>query len=93
MLDSRLYAHLRFRALNETEVAAAIPLYHPIYREVPADLVDLVDGRCAHGNFRNWAKFTHHALRLCQRTGRPRLDEEVARNVFRLLGGGSGAAI
>jgi DNA transposition AAA+ family ATPase len=93
MLDSRLYAHLRFRALNESEVAAAIPLYHPIYYEVPAELVDLVDGHCAHGNFRNWAKFTHHALRFCRRTGRLRVDEDVARNVFRLLGGGFDAAI
>jgi hypothetical protein len=93
MLDSRLYAHLRFRTLNETEVASAIPLYHAIYRDVSTELVDLVDGRCAHGNFRNWAKFTHHALRLCRLTGRPRVDEEVARNVFRLLGGGSDAAV
>jgi hypothetical protein len=55
--------------------------------------VDLVDGHCAHGNFRNWAKFTHHALRFCRRTGRLRVDEDVARNVFRLLGGGFDAAI
>jgi hypothetical protein len=87
MLDSRLYAHLRFEALTADEVAAVIPVYHPVYADVPGELIGLVDDHCAHGNFRNWAKFTHHALRLCEATGRAVVDDEIARNVFARLGG------
>ena len=89
MLDSRLYGHVRFEHLSREQVLAMVAVYHPVYREVADDLIALIDERCTHGNFRNWAKFTHHAARLCARAGRARLDEEVARNVFRLLGGGT----
>jgi hypothetical protein len=92
MLDSRLYAHLRFTELTPQEVAAVIPVYHPIYRDVPLSLIALVDESCAHGNFRTWAKFTHHAQRILERSGRHTLDEEVARNVFARFGGTRRAA-
>jgi DNA transposition AAA+ family ATPase len=92
MLDSRLYAHLRFAPMTPEEVTAVIPVYHPIYQGVPASLITLVDEKCAHGNFRNWAKFTLHALRFVKTTGRERIDEEVARNVFARFGGGRNAA-
>lgn len=88
MLDSRLYAHQRFTAMSPKEVLAAIPGYHHIYTDADPTVLRLVDDVCAHGNFRAWARFTHHASRLCTRTGRPSCDEEIARNVFRLLGGG-----
>ncbi len=67
-----------------------IPTYHPIYAEVDPDVLRLVDDTCGHGNFRSWARFTCHATRLCQRTGRTVCDEEIARNAFRTLGGGRG---
>jgi DNA transposition AAA+ family ATPase len=89
MLDSRLYAHIRFQRLAPDQVLATIPVYHPIYEGVDDRLILLVNQRCAHGNFRNWAKFTHHALRLCRAAGRERLDDEITRNLFRLLGGGT----
>lgn len=89
MLDSRLYAHVRFDQMTSDQVLSVIPVYHPLYQGVADDLVTFVDSRCAHGNFRNWAKFTHHALRICRRTGRERVDHEVATNVFRYLAGGS----
>lgn len=92
MLDSRLYAHLRFAELTSQEVAAVIPVYHPIYKGVPLSLITLVDECCAHGNFRTWAKFTHHAQRFLESSGRPALDEEVARNVFARFGGSRHAA-
>jgi len=92
MLDSRLYAHLRFTELTPQEVAAVIPVYHPIYRSVPLSLSALVDESCAHGNFRTWAKFTHHAQRILERSGGQTLDEEVARNVFARFGGSRRAA-
>lgn len=85
MLDSRLYAHVRFDRLSLDEVLATMPVYHPLYEGIEQRLLVLVDQRCAHGNFRNWAKFTHHALRLSRAAGRDRLDEEITRNVFRLL--------
>jgi len=87
MLDSRLYAHQRFTALTQDEVLTVIPGYHSIYTDADPTVLRLVDEVCAHGNFRAWARFTHHATRLCTRTGRPRCDEEIARNAFRLLGG------
>jgi DNA transposition AAA+ family ATPase len=92
MLDSRLYAHLRFAELAPEEVAAVIPAYHPIYDGVPLALITLIDESCAHGNFRNWAKFTLHAQRLRERNGRDVLDEKLARNVFSHFGGGRRAA-
>ena len=92
MLDSRLYAHLRFEQLSIDEVLAIMPVYHGIYGGVDDDLLMLIDRRCAHGNFRNWAKFTQHALRFSERVGRDRLDKEITVNVFRMLGGaGAGA--
>ncbi len=90
MLDSRLYAHQRFTPLTPGAVLAAIPAYHPIYANADPALLRLINDTCGHGNFRSWARFTCHALRLCQRTGRPVCDEEIARNAFRTLGGGRG---
>lgn len=92
MLDSRVYAHLRFEPMSWDEVRAIIPLYHAVYGDANPDLLTLVDSACCHGNCRMWAKFTHHAARFCRRTGRDRLDDEIVRNVFRLLGGGTSYA-
>jgi hypothetical protein len=88
MLDSRIWAHQRFGALTPAEVMALLPGYHPIYTTAEPCLLRLIDEVCAHGNFRSWARFTHHAARLVERTGRPGCDEEIARNAFRCIGGG-----
>jgi hypothetical protein len=88
MLDSRLYAHVRFAALTSQQVLKVIPVYHPIYADVDHSLISLVDRHCARGNFRTWSKFTQHALRFMERGARTDLDEEVARNVFARLGTG-----
>lgn len=90
MLDSRLYAHQRFGPLTPAAVLAFIPTYHRIYTDADPAVLRLVDDTCGHGNFRSWARFTCHANRLCQRTGRTVCDEEIARNAFRTLGGGRG---
>jgi len=87
MLDSRLYAHLRFAPLTPDEVAVVIPLFHPIYRDADLRVIALVDEVCAHGNFRNWALFTHHANLVIKRGGISSFSEEVARNVFARFGG------
>lgn len=88
MLDSRLYAHVRFASLTPKQVLQVIPVYHRIYSGVDPSLITLVNEDCARGNFRTWAKFTQHALRFMDRNGRMSLDEEVARNVFTRLGTG-----
>lgn len=90
MLDSRLYAHQRFRPLSPADVLTIIPTYHQIYTDADPAVLRLVDDTCGHGNFRSWARFTCHATRLCQRTGRIVCDEEIARNAFRTIGGGRG---
>lgn len=88
MLASRVYRRVSFKALPRTDVIAAIPEYHPLYTGVDAGLLGLIDDLFAHGNLRNWAAFTHSARRLAEETGRERLDEQIARNVFALHGGG-----
>lgn len=92
MLDSRLYAHMRFRPMTTDQVLSVIPVYHRLYDGVDDDLLAFIDSRCAHGNFRNWAKFTHHAVRICGESGRSQVDREVAANVFRFLAGGTAHA-
>lgn len=88
MLDSRIYAHQRFGPLSPAEVETTLPGYHRIFHDAAPELLRLVDELCAHGNWRSWARFTHHADRLCRQTGRAACDEEIARNAFRYLGGG-----
>ena len=89
MLASRVYRRVRFQPLTRTDVLGAIPVYHPIYADVDSELIGLVYDHFAHGNMRNWAAFTSSALSLIEQTGRDRLDEQIARNVFALHGGGT----
>lgn len=92
MLRSRVYRRVAFAPLNPAEVGGAIRGYHPLYEGIADDLIAFIDSYCGHGNFRNWASFTLTALDLCRQAGRERVDEQVARNAFALLGGGVGAA-
>ncbi len=91
MLRSRMYRRVVFKALSGKELLAGIRNYHPIYTGVPDELVLFIDDYFGHGNLRNWASFTRSAAGLCRRHKRT-LDEEVARNVFALHGGGVDAA-
>jgi DNA transposition AAA+ family ATPase len=88
MLASRVFRRVSFAPLPRADVIAAIPDYHPLYTGAEPGLLGLIDDLFAHGNLRNWAAFTHSALRLTTQTGRERLDEQIARNVFALHGGG-----
>lgn len=92
MLRSRVFRRVVFAPLAPGEVVRLIGGYHPLYEGVPEQLIRFVDDYCGHGNFRNWASFTLTALDLSAEAGRDRLDEQVARNAFALLGGGVGAA-
>lgn len=81
-----------FAPLRGAEIVRAVHDYRPIYAGASEELIRFVDDYCGHGNFRNWASFTMTALDLCTELGRERLDEQLARNAFALLGGGVGAA-
>ena len=87
MLRSRIYRRVTFRPLTSQQVLGLIGDYHPLYQGVPDELVLFIDDHFAHGSWRNWAAFTHSAARLCEQTGRARVDQEIARNVFALHGG------
>jgi hypothetical protein len=91
MLRSRVLRRVCFQPLPATQVVDIIHRYHPIYTGVDDELIRFIDLHCGHGNFRNWASFTLTARDLCEEVGRPRVDEQVARNAFALLGGGVGA--
>jgi DNA transposition AAA+ family ATPase len=89
MLASRVYRRVRFAALARADVIGAMPAYHPLYTDATHELLTLIDDLFAHGNLRNWAAFTHSALALAEEIGRRQLDEQIARNVFALHGGGA----
>jgi hypothetical protein len=92
MLDSRLYAHVRFAPLTPKQVLQVIPVYHSLYADVDPALIALIDRHCARGNFRAWAKFTQHAQRLLARNNLGVLSEGVVRSVFVRLGAGQQGA-
>jgi DNA transposition AAA+ family ATPase len=92
MLRSRIYRRVVFRPLATAQVLAGIAAFHPIYAGVDENLILLVDDYFGHGNLRNWASFTRSASALCRRHRRTVVDEEIARNVFALHGGGVDAA-
>lgn len=92
MLRSRVFRRVVFAPLAPAQVIEVVRLYHPLYYDAEGELISFVDDYCGHGNLRNWASFTLTALDLCHQNARPRLDEQVARNAFMLLGGGVGAA-
>ncbi len=92
MLRSRIYRRVVFQALTARQVLEGIRAFHPIYNGVDDQLIVLVDDYFGHGNLRNWASFTHSAAALCRRHRRCVVDEEIARNVFALHGGGVDAS-
>ncbi|MFI5775166.1 AAA family ATPase [Streptomyces sp. NPDC051658] len=89
MLSSRIFIWQRFTRLTTDEVLETIPLYHPIWADADPKDITYADSRAAHGNFRNWARLTAHTLTALNRTGRPRVDQEVLRWAFSRLGSGT----
>jgi len=92
MLRSRVYRRVAFTPLTPREVLRVIRAFHALYEGASDELIRFIDNYCGHGNLRNWASFTLSALDLCAELKRDRLDEQLARNAFALLGGGVGAA-
>lgn len=79
---------MEFRPLAAKDLLRAISDYHPVYAGIDDTLVLFIDDYFGHGNLRSWASFTRSAAGLCRRHRRPVIDEEIARNVFALHGGG-----
>ena len=88
MLRSRVYRRVALDPLTGPQVCELMGSYHPIYDGVDRELLLLIDDHVGHGNLRYWAGFTRSAVDLCAQTGRDRLDEEIARNTFAVLGSG-----
>lgn len=65
MLDSRLYAHQRFRALSPADVLTIIPTYHQSYTDADPAVLRLVDDTCGHENFRSLGEVHLPRDRLC----------------------------
>ncbi|MET8572924.1 hypothetical protein [Streptomyces sp. NPDC004783] len=67
------------------EVLTVIPAFHPLWAKADPDLIAVCDQEAAHGNFRAWAKFTHHLATGLRGTGRTRVDEELLRWAYSKL--------
>ena len=87
MLDSRVYLWQKFRKMEPEEVAAVIPVYHPVWSGLAPELITYADVHAGHGNFRNWARLTHHVLQARARRG-AELNQDLLKWVFSRLGTG-----
>ncbi|WP_331768903.1 ATP-binding protein (plasmid) [Embleya sp. NBC_00888] len=85
MLESRVYAWQEIGPMPLDEVLAVIPAFHPIWAEADPDLIATCDREAAHGNFRAWAKITHHLTTGLDATDRTRVDEELLRWAYSKL--------
>jgi len=87
MLSSRVYVWQEFRRMTLEQVLDVIPVYHPVWAEVDAELIAYADLHAAHGNFRAWSKITSHVQTALRRLDRGQVDREVLQWVFSRLGG------
>ncbi|WP_243081602.1 hypothetical protein [Streptomyces sp. 891-h] len=67
------------------EVLTVIPAFHSMWSDADPDLIALCDQEAAHGNFRAWAKITHHLTTGLQETGRKTADEDLLRWAYSKL--------
>jgi DNA transposition AAA+ family ATPase len=87
MLRSRIYRRVTFNPLPAAEMVSAARRFHPLYRDTPDDLLEMIDSATGKGYFRHWARFTLSAVSLMAETRTTRLSERVIRNVATVLGG------
>ncbi|EST39108.1 hypothetical protein N566_03830 [Streptomycetaceae bacterium MP113-05] len=85
MLESRVYAWQEIGSMPLDEVLAVIPAFHPVWDDADPALIAVCDQEAAHGNFRAWAKITHHLTVGLKETGRERIDEELLRWAYSKL--------
>jgi hypothetical protein len=86
MLRSRIYRPVAFTPLELDDVLELIPGYHPIYDGVDPGLLELINGRAAHGRLRSWAAFTKTAAEHCT-TQQPRITKQIALAVIDHIAG------
>jgi len=48
--------------MSREQVLAVIPVYHPVWAQVDAELIAYVDTHAGHGNFRAWTKLTARVI-------------------------------
>jgi DNA transposition AAA+ family ATPase len=92
MLLSRIWRRVEFERLDDQQVVAIMPRFHPVLAEARPELLLFIDDHMGHGIFRNWAAFTLSAAELCAEHRLKTVTEQVARNVFKLHGGAWDAA-
>ncbi|MGW4690440.1 AAA family ATPase [Streptomyces sp. NPDC004244] len=87
MLESRVYAWQEIDLMPLDEVLTVIPAFHPVWADADADpdLIALCDQEAARGNFRAWAKITHHLTVGMKESGRQTVDEELLRWAYSKL--------
>jgi hypothetical protein len=85
MLESRVYAWQEIDRMPLDEVLAVVPAFHPIWTHADPDLIALCDQEAAHGNFRAWAKITHHLTVGMKESGRDGVDEDLLRWAYSKL--------
>jgi type II secretory pathway predicted ATPase ExeA len=90
MVRSRVLEVVDFQPLAREEVLEHVPLFHPIYSAVEPELIELIDDEYAHGNLRDWTKFTVQAQALMADNELGELSAEVAQAIFELSAGGAG---
>ncbi|MEU6011638.1 hypothetical protein [Streptomyces sp. NPDC047453] len=69
MLESRVYAWQEIDPMRLDEVLTVVPAFHPVWAGADPELIALRDREAAHGNFRAWAKITHHLTVGMKETG------------------------
>lgn len=86
-LDSRVYRRVEFAEMSEDTLLAALPKYHPIYRDAdPALLAELID-RCEVVKHRTLAVFTLTAADLLEDRKEPVLDAATLEKSLALISG------
>lgn len=76
MLSSRVYVW-EFRRMTPEQVLQVIPVYHPAWANIDAELIAYVEMHAGHGNFRAWSKITKHVLTALRRLDRAAPDRDV----------------
>ncbi|WP_327668110.1 MULTISPECIES: ATP-binding protein [unclassified Streptomyces] len=58
--SNRITDWQHYTPLRPDEVLETMPTYHPLLTQISHQDLQWLDDMACHGNFRNWAKFTHH---------------------------------
>lgn len=85
MLESCVYAWQEIDPMPLDEVLTVVPAFHPAWAGADPELIALCDREAAHGNFRAWAKITHHLTVGMKESARTAVDEDLLRWAYSKL--------